>query len=151
MCRPARPILIERRPPVSTRFCLCLYKAVGMMLTMTTGQLIFYCGVGLLILTVLAAIAFAVKKPKYMPEYSVYGSAETVHTQPFRNGYPTEKETIRRDQPQDRFDGSLRLTESEELERKTAAIFQTDAAGKTGAGCQLEETEILPPTEQIEQ
>lgn len=35
---------------------------------MTTGQMMFYAGTGLLGVTVLLAIVFAIKKPKYQPQ-----------------------------------------------------------------------------------
>ncbi|WP_071434785.1 hypothetical protein [Angelakisella massiliensis] len=35
---------------------------------MTTGQMLFYSGVGLMILTVITAIVFTATKPRYVPE-----------------------------------------------------------------------------------
>ena len=35
---------------------------------MTTGQMLFYSGVGLMILTVITAIVFAATKPRYVPD-----------------------------------------------------------------------------------
>ncbi len=99
---------------------------------MTTGQLIFYSGLALLCLTVLTAIVFIVKRPKYRPENAVYESAEAGQTQRLRNGYPTERQTIRRDK-------SAEVPEPTELiktgKQETAGFFQ------------VEQTEILPPTE----
>lgn len=63
---------------------------------MTTGQLVFYGGVVLLGLTILAAIIFLVKKPTYQPEDPIYETTGAGRTQHLRNGFPTEKETIRR-------------------------------------------------------
>lgn len=63
---------------------------------MTTGQLVFYGGLALLGLTIIVAIVFLIKKPTYQPENSIYEGAAPSRTQPLRNGYPTEKETIRR-------------------------------------------------------
>lgn len=119
-------------------------------IAMTSGQLVFGCGVVLLGLTVLTAIVFVLKKPKYIPGNSIYESAEAVHMQPFRNGYPTEKETIRRDLPSFYPGDPAELAEAEGAERKTAAIFRTAVVGKAAEVCQLEETEILPTTEEIE-
>ena len=113
---------------------------------MTNGQLIFACGAVLLGLTVLTAIVFALKKPKYTPENFVSEGPGAANPQPFRNGYPTERETIRRDPPA--FPSGA--AEAGGPERKTAAVFQGDAAGNNPA-VQLEETEILPPTECMEQ
>jgi len=64
---------------------------------MTTGQLVFCSGAGLLVLTMITAIIFIVKKPKYKPEQAVYGDAARNVTQQLRNGYPTERVTIRRE------------------------------------------------------
>lgn len=43
---------------------------------MTTGQLIFFSGVGLLALTLILAIVFCIKKPQYIPENSACGGAD---------------------------------------------------------------------------
>lgn len=63
---------------------------------MTTGELIFTCGLGLLGLTVLLAILFLVKKPQYAPEKAVYAERISNETQKLRNGYPTDPLTVRR-------------------------------------------------------
>lgn len=105
---------------------------------MTTGQLIFYSGLALLGLTVLIAIIFLVKKPKYIPENAVYGNTGTGQTQRLRNGYPTERQTIRRDKSI-KSAGSTELINTEMLVQKTSGLFQA------------EETEILPPTEKSRQ
>lgn len=75
---------------------------------MTTGHLVFYGGLALLGLTILAAIIFLVKKPIYHPEDPIYETTGAGSTQHLRNGFPTEKETIRR--------GSSKRTESMETE-----------------------------------
>lgn len=63
---------------------------------MTTGQLLFYAGVALLLVTVILAVIFLIKKPVYRPENVAY--AETVgQTQSLRNGYPTDRLTIRKE------------------------------------------------------
>ena len=58
----------------------------------TTGQLFFFAGVGLLAVTAVLAIIFAVRKPKYRPEAAGDGV-----TAPLRNGYPTDPLTVRRE------------------------------------------------------
>lgn len=65
---------------------------------MTTGQLLFYAGVALLGATVILAIAFLIKKPKYVPESATYSTSDNA-TISFRSGYPTDRMTIRRDSP----------------------------------------------------
>ena len=65
---------------------------------MTTGQLVFYSGVGLLALTLLLAVVFAVKKPRYDPEAAGLGGPGR-STQKLRSGYPTDPLTIRREPP----------------------------------------------------
>lgn len=65
---------------------------------MTTGQLVFYSGVGLLALTILLAVVFAVKKPRYDPEAAGLGPG-TGSTRKLRSGYPTDPLTIRRASP----------------------------------------------------
>lgn len=64
---------------------------------MTTGQLLFYAGIALLALTVILAVIFLIKKPVYHPENAVY-TGSTGQTQKLRNGYPTDRLTIRREQ-----------------------------------------------------
>lgn len=67
---------------------------------MTTGQLVFYAGIGLLGATVLLAVIFLIVRPKYKPENAVYTGGRTDgSTQRLRNGYPTERVTVRRDGP----------------------------------------------------
>ena len=66
------------------------------VIKMTTGELIFTCGLGLLGLTVLLAILFLVKKPRYTPENAIYSDRVTSETQRLRNGYPTDPLTVRR-------------------------------------------------------
>lgn len=105
---------------------------------MTTGQLIFYSGVALLVLTAIVTIIFLVKKPKYIPENAVYQNAESGQTQRLRNGYPTERQTIRRGGPAEPLD-STELIKTGKTERETAGFFQA------------EKTELLPPTEKIDE
>lgn len=63
---------------------------------MTTGELVFYSGIGLLALTVILAVLFAVKKPQYHPENAALLPGDG-RTAPLRNGYPTDRLTVRRD------------------------------------------------------
>lgn len=60
---------------------------------MTIGQLLFYGGAALLGLTVLLAIIFIVKKPKYTPESAASAGTDPGRTQNLRNGYPTDRMT----------------------------------------------------------
>ena len=94
---------------------------------MTTGQIVFYSGVALLVLTIVTAIVFLIKKPKYIPEKAVYGAAASNVTQRLRNGYPTEQVTIRRETVQSPVSREEQLTE---------------LIGE-------EETELLSPTEKL--
>lgn len=63
---------------------------------MTTGEVIFYSGLGLLGVTALLAILFWLKKPQYIPENAAY-EERSPGTQKLRNGYPTDRLTIRKD------------------------------------------------------
>lgn len=63
---------------------------------MTTGQIVFFSGVALLALTIILAIIFIIRKPKYMPGNAIYGEADR-NTQKLHNGYPTDRLTIRRE------------------------------------------------------
>lgn len=60
---------------------------------MTTGQMVFYSGVGLLVLTILLGIFFMIKKPQYIPEHAELTPGEPHQTQKLRNGYPTDPVT----------------------------------------------------------
>ena len=62
---------------------------------MTTGELIFYAGVVLLVTTIITAIIFVVKKPQYNPDKEIYRLHES-GTEPLLNSYPTEPLTIRK-------------------------------------------------------
>ena len=63
---------------------------------MTTGQVLFYAGVGLLTVAIVLAVIFAVKKPEYHPENAAILPGDA-HTTPLRNGYPTDPLTVRRE------------------------------------------------------
>ncbi len=60
---------------------------------MTTGTMLFYSGAALLILTVILAVIFLIKKPKYSPENTAYMGDTTGATQKLRNAYPTDHMT----------------------------------------------------------
>lgn len=62
---------------------------------MSTGQLLFYGGVGLMAFTVLLAALFWIKKPQYMPSSTVYDDARARGTQKLRSAYPTAELTKR--------------------------------------------------------
>lgn len=96
---------------------------------MTTGQLVFYSGLVLLALTIIAAIILILKKPQYNPENAVYSGADGKGTQKLRSGYPTDRLTIRREQP-------VSSTEAKPISRETIPL-----ESKQG-------TEVLP-TERI--
>ena len=63
---------------------------------MTKGQLIFFSGVALLVLTIILAIIFIIRKPKYIPGNAIYSEIDK-STQKLRNGYPTDRLTVRRE------------------------------------------------------
>ena len=64
---------------------------------MTTGELVFYSGVGLLIFTLLLAVVFRIKRPRYVPEQLSHLPGGTGDTQKLRSGYPTDPLTHRRE------------------------------------------------------
>lgn len=95
---------------------------------MTAGQLMFYAGIALLVLTVLLAVIFLVKKPMYDPERAAY-SPGTSQTQKLRNGYPTARLTIRRERPESAVPntaaleyGTEQITEMQSEGSQTAAV-----------------------------
>lgn len=64
---------------------------------MTTGQLVFFSGIGLLIVTlILSIIFFIVKKPTYKPENSVHFTTQTLYM-----SYPTHDLTVALEHPED--------------------------------------------------
>lgn len=63
---------------------------------MTTGQVIFYSGVGLFVFTIVLGIVFWLKKPQYIPENASYTGGADKGTRKLRSGYPTDRLTIRR-------------------------------------------------------
>lgn len=63
---------------------------------MTTGEILFYAGIALLVVTVGLIVFFLIKKPKYTPEDDPYFSGDD-RTQVLHNGYPTDPLTRRHD------------------------------------------------------
>lgn len=64
---------------------------------MTTGMLLFYGGLALLVLTIILAIVFALRPPKYIPENAAIIGPGDLNTQPLKNAYPTNRLTVRRE------------------------------------------------------
>ncbi len=63
---------------------------------MTTGMLLFYGGLALLVLTIILAVVFALCPPKYIPENAAIAGPGDSQTQPLKNAYPTNRLTVRR-------------------------------------------------------
>ena len=101
---------------------------------MTTGQLLFYGGAALLAVTVLLAIIFIIKKPKYTPESAAYTGADPGRTQSLRNGYPTDRMTVRRE--------PIQQAATERIEQSQGTELLTDLQPGTE---KLQETEVLNP------
>lgn len=113
---------------------------------MSTGEMIFYCGLGLLGATVLLAIVFWIAKPKYTPENVTYEGGSQ-GTQRLRNGYPTDPLTIRKDFPAEPagYDSSL---PQDEVNAKSSSDIQPapettpiQGAGSVGTVALQNETE----------
>ena len=64
---------------------------------MTTGKALFILGIVLMILTIILAILFLMKKPKYIPENAAVTVPGDPRTKSLKNGYPTNQLTIRRE------------------------------------------------------
>ena len=79
---------------------------------MTTGQVIFYSGVGLLIFTIVLGVAFWLKKPQYIPGNAAYDQGADKNTRKLRSGYPTDHLTVRREPEQPIMSGTAILQES---------------------------------------
>ena len=102
---------------------------------MTTGHLLFYSGIALFAFTVILAVIFALKKPKYDPT-STASTGGDGGTQKLRSGYPTDRLTIRR----------------EPVIPGTVLLDQSPAASIRPATERLaQETEVLPATEPLTQ
>lgn len=104
---------------------------------MTTGQLIFYSGMGLLVLTIILGIIFCIKKPRYIPENAAYDATGDRRTQKLHNGYPTDRLTIRREPERPASPGTVLLQED------TAQLTAEQTA-------QIQGTEVLTGTETLD-
>ena len=98
---------------------------------MTIGQLVFYGGLALLGLTIIVAIVFLVKKLAYQPENPIYERTAAGRTQPLRNGYPAEKESIRH--------GGSKRTEP----MQTAAVDNETGTAARETEAFVDETDVL--------
>ena len=112
---------------------------------MMTGQVLFFCGVVLLILTIILGVVFLIKKPQYIPGNAIYTGADEQHTQKLHSGYPTNRLTIRRESSQATVPGTVFLNDG--TEQLTEA--QTDVLHGTTV---LQDTELLDEqrTEKLE-
>lgn len=101
---------------------------------MSTGQLVFYSGVGLLVFTIVLGIAFWLKKPQYIPGNAAYDQGADKNTQKLRSGYPTDHLTVRREPEQPIMPGT--------------AVFQESTAQlETEQEDTLPDTAVLPNAE----
>ena len=113
---------------------------------MTTGQLLFYGGVALLGLTVILAIIFIIKKPKYAPESTAYAEADPGRTHSLRNGYPTDRMTVRREPSQPGAADPIRQSEETALLTDTLSETLTEKLTEPLSGTErLQETDVLEP------
>ena len=129
---------------------------------MTTGQLLFYGGAALLGLTILLVIIFIIKKPKYTPESAAYDGANPGKTHSLRNGYPTDRMTVRREPAQPAATDIIKQSQETELLTETLTeplsgmerlqqtevmdSQQTEALTEPLSGTeQLQGTEVLEP------
>lgn len=101
---------------------------------MSTGQLVFYSGVGLLVFTIVLGIAFWLKKPQYIPGNAAYDQGADKNTQKLRSGYPTDHLTVRREPKQPIMSG-------------TAALQESTAQLETEQEDTLPDTAVLPNAE----
>ena len=58
---------------------------------MSNGQILFFSGVALMAATILLAVFFLIKKPKYEPTKAVYQEAEERENQRLRSGHATAR------------------------------------------------------------
>lgn len=100
---------------------------------MSTGQLVFYSGVGLLIFTIILGIVFWVKKPQYIPENAAYDGGTDKNTRKLRSGYPTDRLTIRREPEQP-------------IQMETAVLQEDTAQLEAEHGDIRPDTAVLPDT-----
>lgn len=108
---------------------------------MSTGQLLFYTGIGLFGLTIILAIVFLIKKPKYNRENTAIGNGQTV---PLRNGYPTEPMTIQYGAKDKKSMKAERpTTEAIKPTTDTVVLGQQTVPLEAETECLLNETEML--------
>ncbi|MBE6961245.1 MAG: hypothetical protein E7445_02180 [Ruminococcaceae bacterium] len=114
---------------------------------MTNGQLMFYAGIGLFGLTILLAIVFLIKKPKYRPENASVGGGQTI---PLRNGYPTEPMTVRygaADRKSTETNGHV--AEITAAANGTVLLEEENTSLAAETELLVAETELLPPETQL--
>ncbi len=91
-------------------------------MTLTTGEILFYSGAGLLGLTVLLTIIFIIVKPKYEPENGAYDSGDPGRTQRLRSGYTTDQINTGRPAPRPQVPAAS-MEETELLPRDSTALI----------------------------
>ena len=104
------------------------------MIFVTTGQVIFYIGVGLLIFTIVLGGDFWLKKPQYIPGNAAYDQGADKNTRKLRSGYPTDHLTVRREPEQPIMSG-------------TAILQESTAQLEIEQGDTLPDTAVLPKAE----
>ena len=100
---------------------------------LTRGEIVFYAGVALLVVTVLLGIIFLIKKPRYIPSAYQGGPEEEAR---LRNAYPTVRLT-------------KRYPHSQEMSRLQPTELVTDT-GQIPDTELIQETDSIPPTEVIQ-
>lgn len=117
---------------------------------MTTGELVFYSGVGLLAFTLLLAVIFLIKRPKYVPESLSHIPEGSGSTQKLRSGYPTESMTHERTQ---RRAGTVPLEQEPAIQSVGTVPLEQEPLAKSTETISLAETVPLcvgGSTEQLE-
>lgn len=94
---------------------------------MTTGEIIFYSGLGLMVITAVLAIIFWFVKPQYKPENTAYEGGSP-GTQRLRSGYPTDRLTVRQDPPTP---ASMRFTGTAAVPPQPGTVPLRNAAAPT--------------------
>ena len=92
---------------------------------MSTGGLIFISGIILLVLTIILAVIFWLKKPQYIPENKAVIGPKDKWTQRLRNGYPTDPLTQRREQPRPQ-SGAVRFSDQTEILTSTEKLEMSE-------------------------
>lgn len=88
---------------------------------MTTGEILFYSGVVLFVITIITAIVFSIKKPEYRPEKEIYRLNEA-GTEQLMNSYPTNPLTVRRKTTQ----SNEQLIHNSKHENDTTVLLEND-------------------------